>query len=163
MSHHEQIGQSDEWYTPKYIFDALDCFFDIDVSAPSDLKYISTPALKFINQQSLEIEWKGFVWLNPPFGGRNGLVPWIDKIITHGNGILLTPDRTSTDWWQNTAAAADAHLQVKGKIKFINQFGQEGKSPSTGTTLFGFGDKAIKALRHAEYIGLGTMFKLYKL
>lgn len=31
---HEAAGKSDEWYTPKYIFDALNTWFDLDVAAP---------------------------------------------------------------------------------------------------------------------------------
>ena len=30
MSHWEATGKSDEWYTPKYIFDALGAEFDLD-------------------------------------------------------------------------------------------------------------------------------------
>jgi len=33
MSHWEAAGKSSEWYTPKYIFDALGCTFDLDVAA----------------------------------------------------------------------------------------------------------------------------------
>lgn len=33
MSKWENTGISDEWYTPKYIFDALNCQFDLDVSS----------------------------------------------------------------------------------------------------------------------------------
>jgi hypothetical protein len=39
--------------------------------------------------------------MNPPFGGRNGLAPWLDKFFANGNGIALTPDRTSAPWWQD--------------------------------------------------------------
>ncbi len=34
MSHWEASGESNEWYTPKYIFDALGTRFDLDVAAP---------------------------------------------------------------------------------------------------------------------------------
>ena len=42
----------------------------------------------------------------PPFGGRNGIVPWLDKFFAHGNGIALTPDRTSAPWWRRYAGMA---------------------------------------------------------
>lgn len=92
---HEQLGKSDEWYTLKYIFDALGCIFDMDVCCPASLEHVKTPTGTYLHNNSLEREWKGFVWMNPPFGGRNGIVPWLDKIYDHGNGIALTPDRTS--------------------------------------------------------------------
>ena len=29
-----QVNTSDEWYTPKYVFDALEEEFDLDVASP---------------------------------------------------------------------------------------------------------------------------------
>src|SRR5689334_24010961 len=100
MAAHERIGKSDEWYTPKYIFEAMGycmpgCSFDMDVAAPRDLTHVSVPAKEFIVQGGLEAEWHGHVWMNAPFGGRMGLVPWLDKFFAHNNGVALTPDRTS--------------------------------------------------------------------
>lgn len=34
MGYWDQPGASDEWYTPKYIFDALGCQFYLDVASP---------------------------------------------------------------------------------------------------------------------------------
>ena len=34
MGAYERPGESDEWYTPAYIFDALGERFDLDVAAP---------------------------------------------------------------------------------------------------------------------------------
>jgi hypothetical protein len=159
---HEALGKSDEWYTPKYIFDALDCRFDMDVCAPISSDYITVPTNIFIVRESLTEKWDGFVWMNPPFGGRNGIIPWLNKLADHGNGIALTPDRTSAPWWQDICAKADAHLQVRNKIKFIDPNGHEGKQPSTGTTLFAFGEQAVLALIKAQENKLGTAFKKIK-
>ena len=93
--------------------------------------------------------------MNPPFGGRNGLVPWLDKFFDHGNGIALTPDRTSAPWWQDAARRADGILFVAGKIKFERPDGSVGKSPGTGTTLFASGARADAALIRAARLGLG--------
>lgn len=156
MSAWESAGKSDEWYTPKYIFDALECRFDMDVAAPLDRIYCHVPADHFITGFE-DLEWHGFVWCNPPFGGRNSIQKWIDRMIEHGNGIILTPDRTSTDWWQSAAIACTAKLSVKGKIKFIRPDGSLGLSPSTGTTLFAFGDQGLNALINATKNELGTL------
>lgn len=133
---HESAGKSDDWFTPKYIFDALDVKFDQDVCCPKDITHVHTPCKQYIFNNSLQIKWNGFVWMNPPFGGRNGIIPWLNKLSEHGNGIALTPDRTSCPWWQNIAIRSDAHLQINGKIKFINPSGEIGKQPGNGTTLF---------------------------
>lgn len=111
----------------------------------------------WLYDRSLERSWNGFVWMNPPFGGRNGLVPWMDKFFAHGNGVALTPDRTSAPWWQAAARRADAVLFVSGKIRFIKPDGTVGKHPGTGTTLFAVGQKGIDALTHAGAAGLGWL------
>lgn len=150
------VGESDEWYTPKYIFDAIGETFDVDVAAPVGGP-IHVPTKGWFSSHSLDIPWNGYVWMNPPFGGRNGIVPWLDKFFAHGNGIALTPDRTSAPWWQNAAKQCDALLLIGGKVKFIRPDGSIGKSPGTGTTLFASGDRAAAALRRASAAGLGTL------
>lgn len=165
MSAWEATGKSDEWYTPKYIFDSLGCEFDQDVAAPVNRVYCHVPALDFITEKSLIEPWKGFVWMNPPFGGRNGIMDWLNKIALHGDGIALTPDRTSAPWWQKAAQQADCVLFVAGKIKFIKPDGSLGKQPGTGTTLFGYGVNAIQALERAEDKDLGLLchFRMEKI
>lgn len=156
MAYHEIcIGTSDEYYTPKYVMDALACKFDLDVASPVDRTHCSVIAKKFISEKSLDLEWNGFVWMNPPFGGRNGIIPWLDKLQKHGNGIALTPDRTSAPWWQDAAKHAELILFVAGKIKFIKPDGSTGNSPSTGTTLLAYGPTAAIALKTAEKNKLG--------
>ncbi len=156
MALHEQsVGKSDEWYTPKYVFDALGARFDMDVASPHNRTHIATPALRWLWEDSLSQQWTGFVWMNPPFGGRNGIEPWLDKFFLHANGIALTPDRTSAPRWQTAARKADAILFVAGKIKFIGPDGQPGNSPAQGTTLMAVGDRALDALHMAQSRGLG--------
>jgi len=155
MSHWENSGASDEWYTPKYIFDALGVSFQLDVASPPRVTHV--PCLARLTSGSLEADWQGFVWMNPPFGGRNGLVPWLEKFIIHGNGIALTPDRTSAPWWQYAALKSDAALFIHGKVKFERPDGTIGKSPSTGTTLFASGERGRSALISASEAGLGFL------
>lgn len=159
MSHWESSSKSDEYYTPKYVFDALECTFDTDVASPVDRKFCHVPAKEFITENSLSVEWNGFVWMNPPFGKRNSKSDWLDRIFVHGNGIALTPDRTSAPWWQRAAMQCDCYLLVNHKIKFIRQDGTIARQPSTGNTLFAYGNKAILTLIKAEMNGLGILSK----
>lgn len=156
MSFWEKPGASNDWHTPAYIFDALGELFDLDVAAPLN-GGLHVPARRWLHADSLTTEWTGFVWCNPPFGGRNGLSPWLEKFFAHGDGIALTPDRTSAPWWQDAAARADALLMVDGKIRFLRPDGTEGVSPSNGTTLFAAGGRGVSALCRAARAGLGTV------
>jgi hypothetical protein len=157
---HEQcIGATDEWYTPPHVFNALGGSYDIDVASPGQPFTPWIPAVEFITHDSLSRKWKGFVWMNPPFGARNGIVPWLEKFFAHGDGIALTPDRTSAPWWQQFAPRADLVLFVTPKIKFIGPDGQPGKSPAQGTTLLASGPRARENLYRACANGLGTLMK----
>ena len=148
MSNWEQAGQSDEWYTPAYIFEALAVSFDLDVAAPKwGPRHV--PCKGWISQEALRCVWSGFIWMNPPFGGRNGLEPWLDRFFEHGNGIALTPDRTSAPWWQDAALRADAILFPRGKVKFERPDGSIGRSPGSGVTLWASGPKGTQALHRA--------------
>lgn len=153
MGHWETGGQSDEWFTPPHVFKALGCRFDVDVAAPNGLR-THVPADRFITADSLATPWLGFVWMNPPFGGRNALAPWLDKFFSHGNGIALTPDRTSAPWFRDAWQRADMVLFTP-KIRFIRPDGSEGKSPSNGTALFAIGPQGVAALRRAQHADLG--------
>lgn len=158
MSHWETPGASDEWYTPAYVFEALGEQFDIDVAHPGDAT-CCVPAARWLTSDGvggLGHEWSGFVWMNPPFGGRGALTPWLAKFFAHGNGIALTPDRTSAPWFWDAWAKADRVLFTR-KIRFLRPDGTEGVSPSNGTCLWAAGDRAVVALERASTAGLGIL------
>jgi hypothetical protein len=94
--------------------------------------------------------WCGLVWMNPPFGGRNGQVPWLRKFMQHGNGIALVAARTSAAWFHDEGTKAETMLFPRGKTKFIRPDGTRGESPGTGIVLLGMGDKANAALRRSR-------------
>ena len=160
MSHWETAGQSDDWYTPKYIFDALGVTFDLD-PANGAIGSAHVPCERSYGSKGLEFVWYGFVWLNPPFGGRNGLTQWLDKFFAHEDGIALTPDRTSAPWWQDAAKRCHLLLLIDGKVKFERPDGSLGKSPSNGTTLFASGPKGCGALLNAQAAGLGLVLSRF--
>lgn len=155
MGAYEKAGESDEWYTPLYIFDALDEGFDLDVASPPEGPR-HVPAREFLSYGSLERPWHGFVWMNPPFGHQSTKRRWLTRFFDHGNGIALVPDRTSAPWFQEFAPKADAVLWVAPKIKFERPDGSVGESPGTGTCLFAAGQRAVAALVRASSLGFVT-------
>ena len=156
MSAWERTAASDEWYTPKYIFDALGVHFSMDVAGDLACPHQSVPA-NWALSDGLNQPWQGIVWMNPPFGGRNALWPWVEKFIDHGNGIALVPDRTSAPWWQKLAKGSDGIVFVSPKVKFLDENGQQGKSPSNGITLHAIG---YLATVHLSNCGLGVYAKV---
>ena len=149
MSAYEAAGKTDEWYTPKYIFDALKVTFDLDVAAPVEgPRHVPTKA--FFYKEALNHKWHGFVWMNPPFGHQKHKRMWLQKFVDHKNGIALVPDRSSAPWFQEYVPQTDIQLWVSPKIKFERPDGSVGDSPGTGTVLLGMGDIAKTALLHSK-------------
>lgn len=151
-------GQSNEWHTPKSVFAALGCRFDLDVAAPVDGP-LHVPCDAWISERSLEREWRGFVWMNPPFGGRGSFALWLDKFFDHGNGIALTPDRTSAPWFRDAWRKADA-VMFAGRTPFLLPSGKVAGNPAFGTTLWASGERAVAALSDASSGGYGMLVML---
>lgn len=154
MSEWEAAGKSDDWYTPKYIFDALCCTFDLDVAPPIAPTHV--PAKLCLHAESLQHPWIGFVWMNAPFGRRNGLAPWLDKFFEHGNGIALMPDRTSAPWFQAAVKRANALLFISPRVKFERPDGTTGDKPGSGIAFLSSGSRGRAALLRAGSLGFVT-------
>ncbi len=156
MAAYEAAGESNEWYTPAYVFDALGVGFDEDVAAPEDRTHVCVPALRFISKDSLSRKWTGFIWMNMPFGNQSNKRAWLKKFFDHGRGIALTPDRTSAPWFREAWKRADL-VMFTPKIKFVRPDGTRGESPGTGTCLWASGPSAVAALHRAAAAGLGIL------
>src|SRR5262245_30890137 len=160
MALHElAVGATDEWYTPTSVFVALGCTVDVAVASPGGHVTPWIPARRFIDRDSLAREWEGFAWMNPPFGARNGLVPWLERFVAHGNGIALVPDRTSAPWWQRFVPQADLVLFVSPKIQFLDPAGRPGASPAQRTCPLALGAQGCAALHRAAANGLGALMQ----
>ena len=120
----KDYSPNDDLYTPPEVFDALNVQFDMDVCAPSGgLDWI--PAKTFIDMQQdgLTSEWKGVVWMNPPYSNPT---PWVNKWLDHKNGFALLPF-SRANWfiklWDSDAACFATHLMMfvntEGKRKCI--------------------------------------------
>lgn len=87
----------------------------------------------------LSLPWFGTVFMNPPFGGRNGHVPWLEKFLAHENGIAIVRAYTSSAWFHDYAIKAETMLFPRGKTKFIRPDGSVGKAPGHGIVMLGVG------------------------
>jgi hypothetical protein len=146
-------GQRNDWATPPEIFEALGCRFDLDVAAPIDGP-LHVPTSRWFSSDGLTQDWFGFVWMNPPFGGRNGIRPWLDKFLSHGNGIALTPDRVSAPWFQANWYRPAAILFTP-KTPFLLPNGEKAGNPAFGNAFWACGDRAVQAVSRAEVNGFG--------
>jgi hypothetical protein len=159
MAEHEPcIGASDDWYTPPEIFGALGLTFDLDPCSPGHHHWVPARDVYTKDMDGLSLPWFGCVFMNPPFGGRNGHVPWLTKFLDHGNGIAIVRAYTSAEWFHaHVAPRAETLLFPAGKTKFIRPDGSVGKSPGHGVVLIGMGATANSAL---DRCGLGLFVYL---
>lgn len=102
--HAPQGSDSDERFTPQWIFDGLGLQFDVDPASPGD-GGDCVPAYDKITKQDngLAWDWVGLVWLNPPFSDATA---WADKFREHGNGVFLGPVANAR-WTPDLMDAAD--------------------------------------------------------
>lgn len=99
-----QGPETDERYTPRWVFDGLAITFDLDPASPLE-GGDAVPARRklTIADDGLSQPWSGLVWLNPPFSSAT---PWADKFRRHGAGVFLGPIANAR-WWVELAATAD--------------------------------------------------------
>lgn len=110
------MKESDEQYTPRWIFEALNVEFDLDVCAPEGgVDWIPAKRHYSLKDNALAQEWDGFVWMNPPYS--EGRV-WHEKFAAHGNGICLIPMAKSL-WFQELWNKPNISLlMIKPNVKF---------------------------------------------
>ena len=132
----------DDYYTPKWIFDALNLTFDIDVASPPNGPPF-TPCHRYFTKKDdgLSQEWRGLIFMNPPYSKAT---PWVNKFINHNNGIALLPTAKS-NWFDLLWKSDAALVALPGTLKFNDPKGGNG-SIFIATVLAGFGEKSIKAL-----------------
>jgi len=134
--------------------------FDLDVCSPGAEIVPWIPAVRHLTRtdNGLMADWNGFVWMNPPYGLRNGIAEWIQRFIEHGSGVGILPDFTSTDWWHTATCNADAIMFVRPKVSFLPKR-EDGRTNSLGSTLVALGERGVQALRNAERNGRGLCFR----
>lgn len=140
---------TDEWYTPRWILDALG-EFDLDPCAPYRDFHTARRCLTK-EDDGLARPWDGRVWCNPPYS-RKLIVPFMTRMAEHGNGIALVFNRMDTALWHDVVfPTADAMLVMRGRVMFVRPDGSEGDSAGCGSVLVAWGGGkrlCIKKLRN---------------
>ncbi len=142
-NHLKPKGQSDEHYTPKSIFSALNVVFDLDVAAPAGGG--NAPALHYYDKESdgLSSQWWGNVWMNPPYSQPTA---WVEKFLDHKQGIALLPI-TRGKWWDRLWNESGAILPTIYNLKFERPDGLVAKPIVFRTALYAIGETNITALK----------------
>ena len=102
-----------------------------------------------LNDNPLEMDWSSFgrIWLFPPQG--NDAKPYMQKLVEHGNGIALLPNRTETQIFTDFVwQGADAVLFIKSRLTFFHPSCEIAKGQAgTGSVLVAYGDSNVSTVR----------------
>lgn len=133
----QRTTQSDEWYTPREIVEALG-EFDLDPCAPSRQFYTAKECYTK-EENGLTKQWHGRVWCNPPYS-RKLIAPFIRKMAEHGNGIALIFNRMDIALWHEVIfPTATAMLVLRGRLKFFRPDCTQGDAAGCGSVLVAWG------------------------
>lgn len=152
FTHESTYNESQEWYTPPEIFQALGLRFDLDVASPglSVTPWIPADRCLTFEDSGLLAKWGGRVWCNPPYGNETAI--WVEKFCQHKNGLMLVFARTDTAWFHKHVRRADVICFCRGRIKFRRADGYSGGGSGAGSMIVGFGAECVKAVQDS---GLG--------
>jgi phage N-6-adenine-methyltransferase len=138
-----------EWYTPKqYIDAAVKVMGSIDLDpCTSELAQNTVQAETFytIETDGLSKDWKGNVWLNPPYAAAL-IRQFVDKLLAHlddgsvKQAIMLTHNNADTAWFHKAAMRCQSVCFTRGRVKFYDEKGQ-GNSPTHGHVFIYFGKR----------------------
>lgn len=110
---------SDQHFTPSWVFDALGVEFDMDVASSELQTYVPAKLKLTKKEDGLTKDWFGLVWMNPPYSKPT---PWIDKFLEHSNGIALIPI-TRGKWWDRVWESSGTIIPCPYNFKFIRPDG----------------------------------------
>lgn len=140
-----QARDTDERYTPAWIFEALGEEFDLDpASPPLGVSRVPTRAVWTKDDDGLSKPWHGFIWLNPPFSHSKA---WADRFMEHGCGIWLGPVANG-GWHDEMTRRSDAMILLRD-FAFIGT-NHAMKRSSMPLSMHAFGARASDALARFE-------------
>lgn len=140
----DDISDSDQWYTPPWIFEGLGVTFDLDVAAPQEpLDWIPARRRYTAADDGLVLPWHGTVWCNPPYSAPTA---WCYRWARHGDGcILLRADVSTRGPFAAMSAATSLYVPAR-RLEFVNGHGTKCGLTNFSTVLLGAGPTADAAL-----------------
>lgn len=156
---------NNEWYTPvEYIEAVREVMGNIDLDPASSAQaneVVRADTFYTIENDGLAQEWRGRVFLNPPYAsdlvGR-----FSEKLVSHvqagdiSQAIVLVNNATETEWFQRMATIASAICFPRRRVRFWSPDGIPG-APLQGQAFLYFGERADRFGAHFEDFGIVTI------
>lgn len=148
------------WLTPPDLLKKLGTF-DLDpcaVSLPRPWDCATTNYT--VEDDGLSKEWKGRIWLNPPYGREIGKFL---KKMSEGKhkGLALIFARTDTKAFRDYVFASAKYMFfIHGRIKFCRPDGTPGLAANAPSVLIAWDQSEEALLLKLELEGLGKLVKI---
>jgi len=118
-------SKSNEWETPKYIFDYYNKIYNFQLDAAATSKNALCNNYFTIEDDGLNKDWSQYktVWCNPPYGrliGKFVKKAYEESVKNNIIVALLIPSRTDTKWWHEYCSKGNVNF-IKGRLKFQNR------------------------------------------
>ncbi len=112
---------TDEWPTPRPLFDGLDAEFGFTLDPCATVKNAKCRRFFSRTDDGLVQDWAGeTVFMNPPYGRAIG--QWVAKAhetsLTGSTVVCLLPARTDVAWWHRFVLRAAEIRFLKGRVTF---------------------------------------------
>lgn len=158
LAHVGNNSGNNEWYTPPdYIAAARACMGGIDVDpASNEVANRTVDAARYFTaaDNGLEQEWRGRVWLNPPYA--QPLIAEFAQAIAAKReagevaaACVLVNNATDTAWFHRLLDVAAAVCLIRGRVRFLGPDGAKG-APLQGQAVVYVGED-VQAFR--EHFG----------
>lgn len=115
-------SNSDEWKTPKYLFDKLNKEYNFTLDPASTNENHLCDKWYTIKENGLIQSWKNErVFLNPPYGRQ--IKDWVKKAYFENQKnntlvVMLIPARTDTTYFHDYIYHKAEIIFLKGRLKF---------------------------------------------
>ncbi|NLX24238.1 MAG: adenine methyltransferase [Phycisphaerae bacterium] len=141
-------SQSDDWETPDEFFHELNKVFHFGLDVCASATNAKCERYFTREDDALTQEWKGTVWMNPPYGRQIGdfMKKAYEESLKGATVVCLVPSRTDTEWWHRYAKHGLC-IFIRRRLKFG---GSANAAPFPSAIVIFFGGRLGEATKPIE-------------